>query len=335
MTVTRRLMAVAGGGASFPAPSGLPSDWGVVRHADNPLIVTLGAETHEMYVPAGLRLASGDIWVYVKGAARIYAWKSTDDGESFAIQGGGGQVVGPGAGGAWDNNFALEPTVLYDEPNGTIHLWYKGRGATDADWAWGHATAADSDPLSFTKDAGNPILTSATVSAALGGGTMGDLATGSVIKIGSTTHFYGYAKYDGTYQLIQATGSDWDDPSGVSSILSAGGGVTIVETPDVIKLPNGLYAMVYSYGGDQPAPRYVRAGLSSDGETWDFSSTVDILSPTGTGWEEDETYAGHFIKENAAPWAAPYTDGSGRWLFYYSGLEDDVAQSGLAYMTPT
>lgn len=324
--------------APFPDVAELPASWNFSRFASNPNITNVGLETFEMYNPAPLRLANGDVWAYAKGSHRIYAWKSTDGGETFSIQNSGNQVVGPGTGGAWDDGFALEPTVIYDEANSTIHLWYKGYNSAATVSGWGHATAADSDPLTFTKDGGNPILTQSTVQSALGG-TVTDVSIGSVVKIGSTFHFYGYAHVTDRYRLIHATGTTWNDPGSVTSILTASNTTThsVVETPEVFRMPGAgseLYVCFYAEGGSQPDPRTIRMGTSRDGSTWDFSDTTDILSPT-SGWESNEVYSGHLLKVNTTPWVLPYVDGSSRWRYYYSGLDNaSHAQSGLAYMTP-
>lgn len=311
-----------------------PTDWGITRFAGNPVIDVANNpnETNEQYVPAPIVLPNGDIWVYVKGADSVYAWKSTDDGETFALQNSDNPVISPASG--WESEFALEPAAVYDPATDTIHLYYKGTNDAqgDAGWGWGHATAGGSDPTTFTKDAGNPILTSATVSTALGGGAVLDLSISDVVKIGSTFHFYGYAHEGGVYQLIQATGTDWDDPSGVESIQNPPGGMSVIQSPSVFRVASGEYAMFYSVGDAQPNPRWIRVASSPDAETWDFSDTTNIISPSGTGWEEDEAYTGSVLKYGIGP--NPYLIG-GRILYYYSGLEDTVANSGLIYMEPS
>jgi hypothetical protein len=332
VTLAARLLTGQGGG-SVSAPD-FPTDWGVERLAGNPVIDVDNNpnETNEQYVPAPIRLPSGDIWVYVKGLDRIYAWLSTDDGETFALQNSNNAVISPGTG--WESEFTVDPAATYDPATDTIHLYYKGTndGTGASAWAWGHATADGSDPTLFTKDAGNPILTSATVSTALGGGTVTDMSLNDVVKIGSTFHFYGFTFYDGVVQLVQATGSDWDNPSGIESILSAGAD-PVVQCPSVF-LVNGIYAMFYSVGGFQPDPRWIRVAHSPDGETWDFSDTTNIISPTGTDWEEDETYAGSVLKDGVGP--NPVLIG-GKMLLYYSGLETPPADAnvGLIYMEPS
>jgi hypothetical protein len=318
-----------------PAVGGFPTEWGVERLAGNPVIDVDDNpnETVEQYTPAPILLPSGDIWIYVKGLDRIYAWKSEDNGVSFTLENGTDAVLTPGSG--WETEFVVDPAAVYDPDTDTIHLYSTGTNDSggDGSWGWGHATADGTDPTIFTKDAGNPILTSATVSTALGGGAVTDLSLSDVVKIGDTFHFYGYTNEGGDYQIIQATGSDWDNPSGVESILTASGGHTVVQCPSVF-LINGIYAMFYSIGGSQPNPRWIRVAQSPDAETWDFSDSTDIISPQGTGWEEDETYAGSILKQGSGP--TPVTIG-GKLLYYYSGLETPPgdANVGLIYLDPS
>jgi hypothetical protein len=329
----RLLTAGVGGGVVAPA---FPTDWNVERYAGNPVIDVDNNpnETTEQYTPAPVLLPNGDIWIYVKGLDRIYAWLSTDDGETFALQNGNAAVLTPGSG--WESAFVVDPAAVYDPLTDTIHLYYKGTNDAEGDaaWAWGHSTAPGSDPTDVTKDAGNPILTSATVSTALGGGAVTDLSLSDVVKIGDTFHFYGYALEAGVYQIIQATGTGWDDPSGVESILSAAGGAeTVVQKPSVF-LVNGWYAMMYSRGGALATGRTIRVAQSTDAMTWDFSDATDIMSPTGTSWEEDSVYAAALLKQGTGP--NPVTIG-GKMLFYYSGYESPPgdANVGLAYLEPS
>src|SRR5436190_3981862 len=152
MVLARRLLPSSGGSGSFTGTRHLPTSWGLTRYASNPIItVNPGnpSEVHEQYVPAGIKVGS-TWWVYVKGASRIYAWSSTD-GTTYTLANGGSPVLAPIAA-TWEGSFVLEPVVVYDEPNATIHMYYKGDDANPVNWQWGHATAADSDPLTFTRD---------------------------------------------------------------------------------------------------------------------------------------------------------------------------------------
>lgn len=339
MLAARLLMAVGGSGSFIIPPATLPSDWGFTEApgqpgidvADNP------AETVEQYVPAPIELSNGDVWVYVKGQSRIYAWLSTDGGVTFSLENGGSPVIAPGSGGSWDDAFALEPMAIYDEGTDTIHLWYKGFDG--ANWAWGYATAPGSDPTEVTKDAGNPILTAADVSTDIGGGAVGDLAISDVIVIDGTVHFYGYCFHGGLYKLIQATGPDFSSPSGAEVILNSESGSFEVTSPSVFRMPGfgpALYVMFYTRGGASTAPpRGLRVGTSSDGETWDFSDTAYILEGSGSGWIEDGIYAASMLKETTSPYVSPIVDGSARWRLFVSGIEDGTANAGLHYMEPS
>lgn len=312
--------------------------WGVDRYVSNPIItVNPGnpAENVEQYTPAPIGpLPDGSYWVYVKGASRIYAWKSTDGGFTFSLQNGGAAVLAPTSG--WELSFVLEPTAVYDVASGTIHLYYKGDDSNPANWQWGHATAADSAPTVFTRDPANPILTKANAQSDLGGVTTSDLAISDVIKVGSTFHFYGYALYGGLYHLIQATGTTWNDPSSVNEILASESTSFEVTNPCVVRMASGSYVMLYTRGGASTAPpRGLRVGTSLDGVSWNFATTDYIMSGT-TGWEDGGVYAASVLKAQAAPYSDPVLDGSGRWYLYFSGISSTThhANTGLAFLAP-
>lgn len=334
-TLAVRLLAVhTGSGFALP---GFVTDWGVERFAGNPVIDVDDnpAETTEQYTPAPVRLPNGDIWVYVKGLDRIYAWKSGDDGETFTLENGGAAVLAPIAA-TWEEAFVVDPAATYDPESDTIHLYYKAtdQETGDDNWQWGHATAPGTDPTDVTRDAANPILTEANALSDLGGGTLEDLSLSDVVKIGPTIHFYGYASHSGTYKIVHATGTDWNAPAGLSVLLTApGGAFTVVQAPSVFYV-NGQYAMLYSTGGAQPDPRYIRAARSTNGFDWDFTDTTNIISPEGTGWEEDETYAASVLKDGTG--SEPVLIG-GKMLLYYSGLETPPgdANVGLIYLDPS
>ena len=340
--LARRLLIAGGGGGGGSAGTLLaPYDWTIAREATNPVIDVADnpAETLEQYTPGPIRLASGDVWVYVKGLDRIYAWKSTDDGVTFSLQNGGAGVLVP-VPATWEASFVVDPGAVYDLANDTIHLFYKARDGGVANWQWGHATAPGSTPTVFTRDGANPILTKANAQTQLGGGTTRDLSLTSVIKIGSTFHFYGYGEYDSgsgfVYRLLHATGTTWNDPSGLTILLSAVAPDTVVESPSVYLRPGGGgYGMFYARGTTLSAGRTIRWASSTDGTTWDFSNTTNVLSPT-SGWEANSVYSGAFIMESASPWSSPvYIDST--WRYYYSGYTsvNGHANVGLAFLTPT
>jgi hypothetical protein len=243
VTLGARLLMVAGGGGSFTAPPTFPTDWGISRLAGNPVIDVADnpAGGIEAYVPAPVLLPNGNIVVFVKGLGTsgntIFGHLSTDGGETFGLANGGDPVVDV-VSSTWEEDWLLEPAAVYDETTDTIHLYYKATNAAGAtsNWAWGHATADGDDPFNFTKDAGNPILTSAGAGTLLGGTIGGDLAIHNVIKLGSTVYFFGYGILDGVYTLFQGSGSDWDDVSTLDAQLTAtSAGVTEVSSPGVFR----------------------------------------------------------------------------------------------------
>lgn len=333
-------MRYVGSAGTTPAsPWGPVSGWTITRSASNPITSIPSGETTEQYVPGPVRIAAGNLWVYVKGTSRIYAWKSTDEGVTFSIQNSGSPVLTPGSAGTWDHDFVLEPHILYDQSASTLHMYYKGNpGVGGNGISIGHATAADSAPQTWTKDGGNPILAAQDISVALSGGTVpiADLAISSVCLIGSTWHFYGYIKYGGIYYLYQTTGTTKTTPLAANSqLITRWDSSTVFETPSVLREPDGSYLMLYAKGANQPGARSILTATSPDGVNW-TPQTGTVLAPTGTGWEQDEAYSGQFVRSNVSPFSDPYIDGSSRTLFYYSGLDNatpHVALAGLAYIT--
>lgn len=330
-------MSIRTSGGPF-APASFPSAWSPAEDASNPLVDVDDnpAETTEQYVPASIRLPNGEIWTYVKGNSRIYAWMTTDPAVPPSLQNGGAAVLAPIAA-TWEGSFVLEAHAIYDEAHDTIHVWYKARDANPNNWAWGHATAPGSDPTDFTRDAANPILTSNQVEADLGATAVTDLAISSVIQVGSVFHFYGYALIDARYKLIHATGTTWNDPSGVEALLAASADSRVVETPSVIRLLHSAlprYVMFYTEGViGLVGSRSIYQATSDDAETWDFSDLAAVIAPTA-GFDSQQAYSGQFLRENQYPWSLPYVDSSGRWLYYYSGYDGAEADSGLMYLEP-
>lgn len=328
---------------SFSGTRSAPDAWNITRLGSNPVItVSPGnpSETHEQYTPGPIQLANGDRWVYVKGLASIYAWKASAGSTVYTLQNGGSPVLSPVAA-TWEANFVLEPCMVYDEPSGTIHMFYKGRDSNPVNWQWGHATASDSNPTSFSRDAGNPIFTKANAQTDLGGGTTTDFAVSDVVLIGSTYHFYGYGQYNSgsgsIYRLLHATGSAINNPSGLSILTSAADVNGVVEEPTVFVMPGPgplLYGMFYSRGVASTLATSIRLATSSDGSTWDFSDTTDVMAPT-SGWEANQVFACSLLKQTRAPYLRPIVDENG-WTLYYSGIGASTnANAGIAYLEPS
>lgn len=295
-------------------------------------------ETFEQYVPAPIILPNGDIWVYVKGTGRIYAWRSTDGGETFTLENSNNPVIAPTHPTvSWEQRWATEPFAVYDEPTDTIHIYYKGTNAADenSNWAWGHATAPGSDPTDVTKDPANPIFTSSDLSSALGG-TIHDLAISDVFIVGSTYWFYGYALFNSRYKMIRCSGTTWTDPDDPEVVVDPGSDALITYKPSVFRFPgHARYGMLYTQGDLDLDPSRIRVAISDDDTvTWDFSDTTNLLT-TGAGgsWDSLWMYACALLRRPYAPYTAPVVDDFGRWLLYFSGYDGTDANSGLAYVT--
>lgn len=320
-----------------------PTDWVVTKYASNPVITIPAAETREQYVPAPVKLPNGDIWCYVKGESTIYAWKSTDGGETFTIQNSGNPVLSPTGvvGTGWESVAVIEPAAVYDSATDTIHLYYKGSKDASLDkWAWGHATADGDTPTVLVRDGANPILDRPAVATALGvagGSNVDDLAISDVVVIGGAFHFFGYCLLDtdNKYRLIRAVGTTWNDPTTITELLVAATSANVVQSPSVVRVSaSGPWAMFYTVGDLDYSPRSIRIARSNDGTTWDFSSTTDMVA-AGSGWEDTAAYTGSILKSTTTPYDAAIPDESGRWRLYYSGLQSGsptIARVGLAYL---
>ena len=337
----------------------LPQNWARERSPGNP-VVPLGAgdanTIDEQYQPTVIRVANGDIWIYVKGTRRIYAFKSTDNGETFAIQNGGAPVLEAGPAGSWDEGFVIDPCAIYDPATDTVHLYYKGGHYDVNDLAalynsigWGHATASGSSPTTFTKDS-TPVLTAPAALSALGASNIVDLRLASIIKIGGTIYFYGEIITGASYingsdylgRIFYATGNSWTTPivqdyafPNHSDNMVPNGWVNM--DPMVYKQPGSpVYTMLYSTGGffqGEGYSRQINVATSRDGRVWK-QTTGDFLLPTNNPWEAKMVYGSTILRKQSGDYTEPDLV-NGKYLIYYSGLNvGNQAASGLVRVVP-
>lgn len=95
------------------------------------------------------------MWYAGRSAAAVFAvgYATSSDGVSWTKH-GSNPVLTVGSPAEWDGQIVREPSVL--NVGGTYHMWYSGT----AKWPFfriGHATSPDG--VTWTKDAGNPVLT--------------------------------------------------------------------------------------------------------------------------------------------------------------------------------
>lgn len=303
-----------------------------------------GLESKSQYIPAPIRLSNGDLWLYVKGddLRAIWAYRSTDEGESFAVQNGATPVLSRGRLGAWDDVAAIDPAAFYDAETDTIHLYYKARtGSTDyGPWAWGHATAPGATPTAFTKDPANPILTAASVQTSLGLSNVDDNYVSDVIRIGGTFFFYGgYRDGPGTdYKIFYATGTTPNNPVAQATILSPQRPYDIVQAPSVFRVSDSSgYTMIFSEGCESACPPESRlvVAFSVDGKTW-LRVGRELLRPSA-GWESAKVFAASILKGNTRSFDLAESV-NGKFLVYYSGYDGShrgTTQTGLLRLVPT
>jgi hypothetical protein len=346
-------VALAAGAVDDASPSVL--FWTQRRYSGNPIITVASNPTEvalgsiEQYIPAPIQLTNGNVWVYVKGRESIYAWLSTDGGETFSLQNSNNPVLSHGPAGSWDDTSVTEPSATYDAANNLIHLYYMGVDSGGTNFGWGHATASDSDPTTFTKDVSNPILTGAALAAKFPSETnILQTAVGDVIKIDGTFYFYGHYQADSGFHLIYATGSTWTNPVVQNTIGISIPNVSEIErgyvkVPSVFRMSNGQLQMIVGETQGKTAfleqwAGYLTVASSWDGITWnqDPSSRI-LLSPGVAAWENRRVYSAHVLKKSTGNFDEIEFATNGAARVYYSGANADGTENdnvGLLYLYP-
>ena len=134
-------------------------------------------------------MCSSDLKMWYRGfdgANYRVGYATSADGITWSKD-AGNPVLDLGVGGQWDDNDVLSPAVIKD--GGTYEMWYNGFDG--AKYRVGYATSADG--VTWTKDAGNPVLDIGT------GGAWDNthITYPGVIKDGGTYKMW-YSGDDGT-----------------------------------------------------------------------------------------------------------------------------------------
>ncbi len=190
----------------------------------------------------------------------------------------GNPVLEVGPTGSWDDNYLIEPYVLFDDT--TYHMWYGGEDGSSN--RIGHATSPDG--VDWTKDSLNPVL-------GLGpsGSWEDNEVTASWVLYDGTTYHMWYHGHDGTsFRIGHATsldGVDWTKDS-LNPVLGLGPSGSWddrhVETPVVLMLDDTTFFMWY--GGSDGNNTRIGLATSSDGVVWEKWGTNPVMD-RGTGWE--------------------------------------------------
>lgn len=187
-------------------------------------------------------------------------------------------------------------------------MYYSGykSAAPHYDRAIGRATS--SDGITWSKDAGNPILSAGA------SGTWDDFGVqlGNVIKRGTNDYIMYYSGVNedwDAWAIGIATSTDgvvWTK-HGSNPVLSYTdfnvGGNNIISFPYVIKASNGMWYMLLSgtHGTDFFG---IFAANSPDGITWTpMNSGNRVMAPTGGAWDDDNIEMSQIIEDDGAFYA--------------------------------
>ena len=235
------------------------------------------------------------------------------------LTGGTGSVASfaaPAAIPGWEDGGVTHPAILKD--GATYKMWYMGWDWSDTWWRIGYATSPDG--FTWTKYAGNPVLTE----GAPGSWDSGSVYRPSVIKDGTVYKMW-YQGYSDMSRIGYAT-----SPDGVTwvknptPVLDLGAGSAWdyhgVGAPSVMK-DGSVYKMWYAgYDG-----WYWRIGYatSPDGINWTKHSGNPVLTEGSAGsWDVGGAYSPRVVKE-----------GTNYHMLY--GSNDENAEEHIGYAGST
>lgn len=215
-----------------------------------------------------------------------------------------GPVLSPTAA-AWDSSFVRMGSLFYD--GSTYYLFYTGSNDSGGSASIGLATS--SNGTTFTKYAGNPILTP-------GGQGRSDgnyVSEPAVIKEGSSwTMIYSY-RNGGTIMpgFRFATSSD-----GTTWAKGAGGDILTIaplyaEFHQILKFSASDYALVYEAGNATvPYRIYVARATTAGGTYTNWASNPLLSEAGGAAWDRYHVSTPFAVQLN------------GQWYLFYSGAGD-------------
>ena len=302
------------------ANAALPTNMSWIKHASNPVAASGLCGVAQPSRPAVLVESANNYKMYFTthpgtDGAQIYLATTTDGGQTWTCANSSNPVLQVGGSGAWDEKRVIAPTVIKD--GSTYKMWYTGRSAA-ASYGIGYATS--SDGTTWTKDAGNPVLTGDS-----GAWDSAIVREPSVVMVGSTLHMW----YSGTavwpyFEIGHATSTDgvvWTKDTANPVLSPTAGSWDANETyaPSVV-MNGSVYEMFYS--GNAGGAWLTGHASSNDGTVWTKDSNA-IISPTGgSAWDTGDS----------TDYVAGVLDGT-TWKVFYSGAGAGGYQIGLATLT--
>jgi uncharacterized repeat protein (TIGR01451 family) len=199
-------------------------------------------------------------------------------------------VLDVGAPGSWDEDWVLDPSVLYTDS--TYWMWYSGYGSSDI-FQIGLATSPDG--LTWIRSEANPVVTSSQSweingvsgpSVLLDGTTFKMWYTGvdefGVARIGYATSSDGilWTKYADNPVLDIGAGGSWEDED--------------IAKPTVIKFKNSYHLWYSGFDGSVSRIGYA---TSSDGMEWTKDTANPVLDVGHVGdWDWLTIYGPDVVK---------------------------------------
>jgi len=278
--------------------------------------------------------------VYYDGS-KYQMWYSGDNG---TVEAGGGSlgyatsidgvswiknrnpVLTPGATGSWDSRLVYAGFVLKN--SSTYLMWYEGAELTSDGYCcrFGIGLATSPDGVSWTKFAGNPVLTSESSSSPY-------VSYPWVLRIGGQFKmWYSCGLYEPTYLTalclaISSDGVHWSQTAtpvfkGTRTPTDWDGGT--VYSPNII-YDGKTYSMLYSGCNSSGSTCQIGYATSPDGVTWTRVSRNPIIGPSSPGfWDSYDSVDNQgIIQVNGSfmlYFSADQLDTNGRFAYYKIGL---------------
>lgn len=300
------------------AESFAPGAW--TKLAGNPVLSpSASGAWDDRFVLAPSVLLDGStyrMWYAGSGAAnsnRRIGYATSPDGLVWTRQ-GGAPVLSPGPNGSWESAQVGFPSVIKD--GDTYKMWYTALDAA-AVGRVGYATSADG--MTWTKYAGNPVLTAGST----GSWDAAYVGSPQVVKVDGVYHLWYRGGLEG--DIGYATSSDgvtWTKSTHNPVIASGSGGWDDAAYHPRVVFDGALFHMWYS--GCNPAGDVCQVGYatSSDGAHW---TRLGMVLPQGASGVWDDGGADH---------AAVLLVGT-TLKMWYSGYDGEVYRIGYASAATT
>jgi predicted GH43/DUF377 family glycosyl hydrolase len=212
-------------------------------------------------------------------------------------------VLRLGPAGSWDNSLLICQHILFDESRGQFEMWYVG-GNTDGLLGIGYASSPDG--VTWTKYAGNPVMTVTEPweGTLIEGQTL--LKKDGVYKmwygglaLGTDVSHIGYAESTDGIHWIKYAGNPIISPAGGDPLPWDG---YSVDTPDVY-FEDGLYHMYYRGWRKKSGTSWIGHATSTDGINWvrDPANPVLVTASTGGVWDNFQIYRARVFPGKGAP----------------------------------